>query len=1112
MQLKMLKNIGISERPYFEPEPLIEEVINPCFRASKTINLLSAYFNFESFIEISDSLNHFLKEDGKMKIVISVPKYFENFDYENLDSSIVEAYSSRSPNKIYQDFKKTILSKSGVLKDEIKKNKVALISYLVKNEIIKIKFSIRDEGYDHSKIYIFDDTEDKVVLSSAMNWTFNGLNEQSNQTTVHTSFGNSDMWKYSVDRFNNIWQNKVEKLNTFEFDSDFADELLEKVGNPTYKDVEQFFQNHKVNLLYKELKTSPLFFEFNLGNSALLPHQIYAVNKGLDSWPIRHLYADEVGLGKTLEVGASVAYLSIFKEVRRKVILAPQAVVKQWQTEMKTHFGLDFYTLANNKKFWEDITGEKIERKDRSLQYDFTFPENVIISKDLARGFLNKHMFTNSEIFPELLIVDEAHHARGSKKTNSFKQTLLRRMITDVKQKVGHVIFATATPMRTHPDEYYYLLELLGLDNFLNEVDYKIFLSNLSMDISEWGIEELVSAVDLIKKLQSKTKNNYSTQFTNHELLFLAELQKEEGKPNIKYYLENKEIIYSVILKYNPLSIFTSRSSRSVLERYPETYKFPKRVFETSPITSENIYLEFESFFNQIMEYTDTDYLESEKIMGVKIVNNAFAKAGFKESFVSSFWSARERIINRKIRINDYIDAFQSGDYKEILVEKNLIDVLEIDEELDDIDTEDILKQDINVDNVINICKKEKAALEELIDFSEYLIDNHAQPDPKLQHLVTILKKLIIEKKPTLIFAHYIATLDSAYDEIVEQFSGSITGIGMFKGSDIWYEINGVRYQSNKYEIKQLLESGEIQILLCSEAASEGINLQAADKLINLDVPWVPSMLEQRIGRIARLGQESDEVKIYNLWYPNSYEAKIYSALLKRVDLLSLAMGHFPQIVSQKIKSEITPTEDVTTSLIDELNSKKAETEFIGLSQLWDFDREEHQTFGNLFRRDLLNLLESSGYETSKYTFEAGKDNVFTLRSKIFRNFIENSSIIENGDKKLYKLYFNKKLYGFLLKGNSENSYQLASPRNLSNLLNSLFSGNECLVEVLSEIENPLDMKLEEIISIYKENLVDWFIPDHTKFLKYFDKKFKIDGSFSIEEVAKVNIKTEMAT
>ena len=269
---------------------------------------------------------------------------------------------------------------------------------------------------------------------------------------------------------------------------------------------------------------------------------------------------------------------------------------------------------------------------------------------------------------------------------------------------------------------------------------------------------------------------------------------------------------------------------------------------------------------------------------------------------------SKERLLNRKARIDEYIDAFQNKNYKDLLIEKNIIETLEIEEEFDEVAIEETLSYKLNTDNVINTCKKENAALEELIEFSDYLINNRSQPDPKLQHLVTILNNLIHEEKPTLIFAHYIATLDSAYDEIVRQFSNEINGIGMFKGSDIWYEINGVRYQSNKYEIKQLLENGEIQILLCSEAASEGINLQAADKLINLDVPWVPSMLEQRIGRIARLGQESDEVRIYNLWYPGSYEAKIYSALLKRIDLLSLAMGHFPQIVSQKIKAEVKAT------------------------------------------------------------------------------------------------------------------------------------------------------------------------------------------------------------
>ena len=125
---------------------------------------------------------------------------------------------------------------------------------------------------------------------------------------------------------------------------------------------------------------------------------------------------------------------------------------------------------------------------------------------------------------------------------------------------------------------------------------------------------------------------------------------------------------------------------------------------------------------------------------------------------------------------------------------------------------------------------------------------------------------------------------------------------------------SGNRYKSNKKQIKKLLQSGEIQILFCSEAASEGINLQAADKLINLDVPWVPSVLEQRIGRIARFGQESKEVRIFNLWYPNSYEADIYKTLMERVDLLKLAMGPFPNIVSKRIKSEVS---DINHSVSD---------------------------------------------------------------------------------------------------------------------------------------------------------------------------------------------------
>ena len=57
----------------------------------------------------------------------------------------------------------------------------------------------------------------------------------------------------------------------------------------------------------------------------------------------------------------------------------------------------------------------------------------------------------------------------------------------------------------------------------------------------------------------------------------------------------------------------------------------------------------------------------------------------------------------------------------------------------------------------------------------------------------------------------------------------------MFKGTEIWYEINGKRYSADRNQIKTLLFNGDLQILFCSEAASEGINLQAADMMINME-------------------------------------------------------------------------------------------------------------------------------------------------------------------------------------------------------------------------------------------------------------------------------------
>ena len=265
-------------------------------------------------------------------------------------------------------------------------------------------------------------------------------------------------------------------------------------------------------------------------------------------------------------------------------------------------------------------------------------------------------------------------------------------------------------------------------------------------------------------------------------------------------------------------------------------------------------------------------------------------------------------------------------------------------------------------------------------------------------------------------------------------------------------------------------------------------------------------MLEQRIGRIARLGQESEEVRIYNLWYPDSYEAKIYTALIKRVDLLSLAMGHFPQIVSQKIKSEVKDADNEVSALINELNEKKAEDEFIGLSQLWNYDKENHETFGNTFRKDLINLLSQFDIETSDLTHEAGEMNVITLRNRKFKDFITKAIVRDKGDYELSKLLCGEKLYGFLINRVGSQSYYLLNPRKLNLILESLFSSKKNKIETIKEFKDIQDLNLEDIVSVYKNTLQDWFLPSHSTFIKYFDKRYSTNSPLHLEKVSKIDI------
>jgi len=102
--------------------------------------------------------------------------------------------------------------------------------------------------------------------------------------------------------------------------------------------------------------------------------------------------------------------------------------------------------------------------------------------------------------------------------------------------------------------------------------------------------------------------------------------------------------------------------------------------------------------------------------------------------------------------------------------------------------------------------------------------------------------------------------------------------------------------------IEAFRDSDEERVLLSSEVASEGVDLQFAWVLVNYDLPWNPMKVEQRIGRVDRLGQESPVVRIWNMGYQDTIDQRIHDRLHLRLGIFTGALGGLEEILGAEIR------------------------------------------------------------------------------------------------------------------------------------------------------------------------------------------------------------------
>jgi superfamily II DNA/RNA helicase len=98
---------------------------------------------------------------------------------------------------------------------------------------------------------------------------------------------------------------------------------------------------------------------------------------------------------------------------------------------------------------------------------------------------------------------------------------------------------------------------------------------------------------------------------------------------------------------------------------------------------------------------------------------------------------------------------------------------------------------------------------------------------------------------------------------------------------------------------KRRFKEGRSEIMVCTDAAAEGLNFQFCGALVNYDMPWNPMRVEQRIGRIDRLGQRFSDIRIVNLHYENTVEADVYRALRDRISIFEKVVGGLQPILAR---------------------------------------------------------------------------------------------------------------------------------------------------------------------------------------------------------------------
>jgi SNF2 family DNA or RNA helicase len=560
-----------------------------------------------------------------------------------------------------------------------------------------------------------------------------------------------------------------------------------------------------------------------------LPHQITAVYESmLPRQPLRFLLADDPGAGKTIMAGLLMKELIARGDLQRCLVVCPGSLAEQWQDELFRRFHLPFEVLTNDKL-------------DSARTGNWFMETNLAIARldKLSRNEDLQQKLRAPDCGWDLIVCDEAHKMSASLFGGEIKYTkrhVLGRLLSTLTR---HFLLMTATPHNG------------------KEADFQLFMSLLDGDRFEGRFRDGVHTTDVSDLMRRMVKES---------------LLKFDGTPlfperiahTIPYKLSDAEAqLYKVVTDYVREEF--NRAEALENDKRAGTVGFALIILQRRLASSP------EAIYQSLRRRRER--LES-RLRELEVLQRGSQVAGILPSSAPAL-------------DQDDVDDLEDAPDNEVQeAEEEILDqataarsIAELKAEIETLKGLEMLALRVRRSGTDTKWREMASLLGEI--FTDAAITNRMADSATPFGAGEIPPPIPSPRQKLVIFTEHRDTVNYLEDRI-------ITLLGREKAVVLIH--GGMGREERLTAQEYFRHDPDVQVLLATDAAGEGINLQRAHLMVNYDLPWNPNRIEQRFGRIHRIGQ-TEVCHLWNLVADETREGDVYHKLLDKLEQARQALG-----------------------------------------------------------------------------------------------------------------------------------------------------------------------------------------------------------------------------